>query len=142
MILNNSYLKPIFLTITLLFSTPAWAEWEITLEGKEGETIHVGYEPTLNENGNILYYVLYEFIDKDTGSKSFSEVVYYEGHCHSFATQAVGSTPLSYHKLNGKIGYHTIYDSLLFIPKPNTIEAIILKEVCDKFYKKRENIKE
>ncbi|ERL47022.1 4-hydroxybenzoate octaprenyltransferase protein [Candidatus Micropelagos thuwalensis] len=135
-------LKTLVVTIALLFSTPAWAEWEITLEGKEGETIHVGYEPTLNENGNILYYVLYEFIDKDTGSKSFSEVLYYKGHCHSFATQAVGSTPLSHHKINGEIRYLTIYESLLFRPKPKSLEAIILREVCDKFYKKRENIKE
>ena len=135
-------IKILTFTIALLFSTPAWAKWEIMVAGKEGDTFHVGFEPTLNEYGNVIYYVLHEFIDKDTGSKSFSEVLYYEGNCHAFATQAVGSTPLSYHKINGKIGYHTIYDSLLFRPKPNSLEAIILKKVCDKFYKKRENIKE
>lgn len=135
-------MKPLLIIIAVLFSTPAWAEWEIMVEGKGGDTIRVGFEPTLNEYGNILYYVLHEFIDKDTGSKSFSEVLYYKGHCHSFATQAVGATPLSHHKIDGKIGYRSIYESLLFIPKPNTIEAIILKEVCDKFYKKRKNIKE
>ena len=61
-------MKPLLLTIALLFSTPALAEWEITLERKEGDTIQVGFEPTLNKYGNIFYYVLDEFIDKDTGS--------------------------------------------------------------------------
>ncbi|ERL47021.1 UDP-glucose 4-epimerase protein [Candidatus Micropelagos thuwalensis] len=121
-------MKPLLLIIALLFSTPAWAEWEIMVEGKEGDTFRVGFEPTLIEDRYILYYVLHEFIDKDSGSKSFSDVEYYYGRCGLFMTRAAGATPLSRHKINGEIVYVTVYESYAFRPTPNTIEAIILQK--------------
>ena len=64
-------MKPLLLTIALLFSTPAWADWTKVSEGKEGDTLYINFKKTIGKKGKIFYWALQDFVVKDSNSDSF-----------------------------------------------------------------------
>ena len=124
-------MKPLLLTIALLFSTPVWAEWTKVREGKEGDTLYINFKKTIGKKGKIFYWALQDFVVKDSDSDNFSEVFYYNGDCNKYTSQLLASTSFSGNMGQGDILFEHLYESLMDPPPPNSTEEIILKEACD-----------
>jgi len=114
---------------SLLFSSQVFAEWTKIAKSKSGMIAYLDYDRTKKHNGYVYYYMLGDHLKPKYGYLSHEN--YYQGDCGSlrfkeinfvFYKQSMGKGPGdSVESANNKV-----WQSV----KPNTMNAIILKEVC------------
>ena len=72
-------MKPLLLTIALLFSTPAWAEWEF-LHSQEGSELYIDYTNIRKKDEYLYFWLLFSWQKPfDDGSQSIQ--VYHKYDC-------------------------------------------------------------
>ena len=68
---------------TLMFSSPAYADWEKVGDDAVGNTFYVDFDGMLKNNGYVYYWELQDLLEpNEYGNLSFE--VYYQGDCELF----------------------------------------------------------
>ena len=83
-------MKPLLLTIALLFSTPAWAEWRLIGDNVSGNEIYLDFDKIRAANGYVYYWSLVNFLKPYQGAMSAKQ--YFKGDCDSLGFQILQVT--------------------------------------------------
>ena len=122
-------MKPLLLIIVLLFSTPAWAEWEFVTSNDLGDEYFVEFEKMRKNKGFIYYWRLGNYL-KPSKFGDMSSKIYVQADCNKFREQILS---VSFYKQPN--GVEQSVDSYSPSPQwdyppPNSSGEFLLKEVC------------
>ena len=119
------------LAVTLMFSSPSFADWTKVGEDKNGTTYYVDFERIRKHNGFVYYWDLSDYVKLDKDGDS-SVKVYIQGDCillrykvlsGSFYKDPMGKgTPSTSIKPDKEWDY----------PSSNSPTEVILKKVCSR----------
>jgi hypothetical protein len=128
-------IRKITLGITLLFSTlmfasPAYADWESILDNVGGTTFYVDFD-RIRTNGGYVYWWELQDYSEPQNQGLFSTKVYKQGDCEMFRFKNLS---WNFHKQ--PMGEGTPFntdstpDTIWNYPPPNTVVEYILKIAC------------
>ena len=127
-------IKEITLGITLLFSTlmfasPAYADWEKIGKNFEGDTFYVDFDRIRKNGGYVYFWELGDWLKLTSdGYSSFKS--YVQGDCEIFRFKYLST---SFHKQpmgEGSENTDSTPDTEWTYPPPNSVDEFILKRVC------------
>ena len=127
-------IKKITLGITLFFSTlmfasPAYADWVKVGENVKGNTFYVDFDRIRKNGGYVYYWDLADYLEP-LESGMLSTKGYYKGDCEMFRYKYLS---FSYYKQpmgEGSGDTDSTPDTEWRYPSPNSIREYILKGVC------------
>ena len=114
---------------TLMFASPAYADWVEVAENVDGTTYYVDFERMRTNGGYVYYWRLSDYLEP-TEYGDFSSKVYNQGDCEMFRRKALS---FSFHKQPMGEGSGQSSESInkeWKYPPPNSSGEEILKQVC------------
>ena len=128
-------IKKITLGITLFFSTlmfasPAYADWERVSENVSGNTYYVDFDRMRTNGGYVYYWRLSDYLEP-TKYGDFSSKVYQQGDCEMFRYKRLSSSYYKQPMGEGSGETYSTPDTEWRYPPPKSSGEKILKEVCE-----------
>ena len=128
-------IKKITLGITLLFSTlmfasPAYADWQKVVESESGTTYYVDFDRMRTNGGYVYFWQLGDYLEPNKYG-TLSDKVYNQGDCEMFRFKNLS---FSFHKQpmgEGSGNADSPPNPEWMYPPPNTPIEIMLKRVCE-----------
>ena len=120
------------LVLTLMFSSPSYAEWTKVSTTVEGDTFYVDFERIRKHDGYVYWWGVSNLLkpDKD-GDLSYK--LYHQGDCELFRFKFLSA---STHKISmGEGKSYALADEpqgKWEYPRPNSVSEDILKSVCSR----------
>ena len=114
---------------TLMFASPAYADWEMTGENENGTTFYVDFDRMRKNNGYTYYWHLVDRLEP-SGTGILSYQVYNQGDCEMFRFKNLS---FSFHKQpmgEGSGNADSPPNPEWMYPPPKTPLEMLLKEVC------------
>ena len=118
------------LTFSVMFSSSSYAEWKWVSESVKGNNFYVDYERIRKVDGFVYYWYLTDYLKPDKDG-DLSEKSYIQGDCKLFRFKILSG---SFHKEpmgGGSPKNVTPKNPQWGFPSPNSVNEIILKEVCN-----------
>ncbi len=117
------------LTLSMLFSSTAFAEWTKVTSSVSGDDFYVDFDRIRKHEGYVYYWTLSNYLEPSTYG-DLSDEKYRKGDCKLFRDQILSS--LVYKQAMGKGDGDGPYNpsSKWVYPKPNSILEIVLQSVC------------
>ena len=119
------------LTFSVMFSSSSYAGWTKVTENDIGDTFYVDYERIRKHDGYVYWWVLLDKL-KPSSTGMLSSKIYNQGDCKLFRFKHLSYV---FHKepMGGGTG-ETVNepDKEWRYPSPNSINEVILKQVCNR----------
>ncbi|MDC0421873.1 hypothetical protein OAN06_02940 [Hellea sp.] len=128
-------IKKITLGITLFFSTlmfasPAYADWVKLGEGASGNTYYVDFDRMRTNGGYVYYWQLTDFVKpKKNGTLSIKQ--YEQGDCEVFGIKGLSGMYYKQPMGEGSGELYSPSNPEWIYPSPNSAAETILKLVCE-----------
>ena len=120
------------LVLTLMFSSPSYAEWTKVSTTVEGDTFYVDFERIRKVDGFVYFWFLRDLLKPDRDS-NLSYQAYNQGDCELFRFKFLSA---STHKISmGEGKSYALADKpqgKWEYPRPNSVSEDILKSVCSR----------
>jgi len=128
-------IKKITLGITLFFSTlmfasPAYADWEKVIENGNGTTSYVDFDRMRTNGGYVYYWQLSDYLEP-TEYGTLSTKVYNQGDCEVFRVKYLSFIHYEQPMGEGSGDSNSPPDPEWIYPSPNSMVETILKIVCE-----------
>ena len=128
----KSRLTIIILVLTMMFSSPSFAEWTKVSKNERGDTHYVDFERVRKVDGYVYFWVMNDYLKPITDMKLLSSKTYREVDCKSFGFKNLSYV---YHKEsmgrdNGESS-EAVNKNWRY-PQPNTIDEYLVKLVCSR----------
>ena len=115
---------------TLMFASPAYADWEEVGDNVDGDTYYVDFD-RIRKNGSYVYWWDLSDLLKPDEYGMLSYKVYNQGDCEMFRRKTLS---YSFHKQSmgeGTGQTDSTPETEWKYPPPKSMGEIILKEVCE-----------
>ena len=123
-------LTALVFSLTMMFSSPCFAEWTKVSENVDGTTSYVDFDGIRKVGGYVYFWVLTDYLKPKLGDLSVK--VYNQGDCKLFRGK-----PLSFYSYKEPMGGGTgdVSEPVKEVqgwmyPLPNSVDEIMLKSVC------------
>ena len=114
---------------TLMFASPAYADWEAVAVSADGDTYYVDFERMRTNGSNVYFWVLEDYL-KPEEDGDLSSKVYHQSECEMFRLKMIS---VLFHKQpmgEGSVETYSPPNPEWMYPPPTSAYEIILKEVC------------
>ena len=116
---------------TLMFASPAYADWVEVAKGVDGDTFYVDFDRMRTNGSYVYYWQLSDFLEP-INYGVLSDKTYKQGDCEMFRYKNLS---YSFYKTPMGEGVIFLSDSNpnpeWVYPPPNSVAEIILKGVCE-----------
>ena len=115
------------LIFSLLFVTPAWAEWRLIGNNMVGNEYYLDFDKIRASKGYVYYWSLINFLEPRQGAMSSKQ--YYKGDCDALGNQMLQVTPYFQPMGVEKVDSFSV-DPEWYYLDPDGIGASVLRAAC------------
>jgi len=114
---------------TLMFASPAYADWKWVSENMNGTTFYVDFDRMRKNNGYTYFWSLGDYLEP-IGSGTLSYKEYSKGDCKEFRYKVLSAISYKQPMGEGDGDTDSTPDTEWTYPSPNSVNEEMLKQVC------------